>query len=124
MDNVSEITSKPNDEGFDTIFDTYLKLSKFNKNDALMVFSVGGGNFKKKVSVNLIKAIKFANLKKGKVISIVGRKDGFAYKNSNVKIFIDVEEKKLVTPLAETFQVLLWHLLVSHPDLQKNKTKW
>ena len=124
VDNVSEITSKTNDEGFDTIFDTYLKLSKFNKNDALMVFSVGGGNFKKKVSVNLIKAIKFANLKKGKVISIVGRKDGFAYKNSNVKIFIDVEEKKLVTPLAETFQVLLWHLLVSHPDLQKNKTKW
>jgi D-sedoheptulose 7-phosphate isomerase len=124
VDNVSEITSKTNDEGFDTIFDTYLKLSKFNKNDALMVFSVGGCNFKKKVSVNLIKAIKFANLKKGKVISIVGRKDGYAYKNSNVKIFIDVEEKKLVTPLAETFQVLLWHLLVSHPDLQKNKTKW
>ena len=124
VDNVSEITSKTNDEGFDTIFDTYLKLSKFNKNDALMVFSVGGGNFKKNVSVNLIKAIKFANLKKGKVISIVGRKDGYAYKNSNVKIFIDVEEKKLVTPLAETFQVLLWHLLVSHPDLQKNKTKW
>ena len=124
VDNVSEITSKTNDEGFDTIFDTYLKLSKFNKNDAFMVFSVGGGNFKKKVSVNLIKAIKFANLKKGKVISIVGRKDGYAYKNSNVKIFIDVEEKKLVTPLAETFQVLLWHLLVSHPDLQKNKTKW
>ena len=124
VDNVSEITSKTNDEGFDTIFDTYLKLSKFNKNDALMVFSVGGGNFKKKVSVNLIKAIKFANFKKGKVISIVGRKDGYAYKNSNVKIFIDVKEKKLVTPLAETFQVLLWHLLVSHPDLQKNKTKW
>ena len=67
---------------------------------------------------------KFANLKKGKVISIVGRKDGFAYKNSNIKIFIDVEEKKLVTPLAETFQALIWHLLVSHPDLQKNKTKW
>jgi len=124
VDNVSEITSKTNDEGFDTIFDTYLKLSKFDKNDALMVFSVGGGNFKKNISVNLIKAIKFANLKKGKVISIVGRKDGFAYKNSNIKIFIDVEEKKLVTPLAETFQALIWHLLVSHPDLQKNKTKW
>ena len=124
VDNVSEITSKTNDEGFDTIFDTYLKLSKFNKKDALMVFSVGGGNFKKNVSVNLIKAIKFANLKKGKVISIVGRKDGYAYKHSNVKVFIDVNDKKLVTPLAETFQVLLWHLLVSHPDLQKNKTKW
>ena len=65
VDNVSEITSKTNDEGFDTIFDTYLKLSKFNKNDALMVFSVGGGNFKKKVSVNLIKAIKPHTLVKG-----------------------------------------------------------
>jgi|TARA_B110000977_G_scaffold127015_1_gene162327 D-sedoheptulose 7-phosphate isomerase len=124
VDNVSEITSKTNDEGFDTIFDTYLKLSKFNKKDALMVFSVGGGNSTKNVSVNLIKAIKFANLKKGKIISIVGRKDGYAYKHSNVKVLIDVDYKKLVTPLAETFQVLLWHLLVSHPELQKNKTKW
>ncbi len=124
VDNISEITSKTNDEGFDTIFDTYLKLSKFNRNDGLLVFSVGGGNQKKKVSVNLIKAIKFAKLKKGKVISIIGRKDGYAYKNSDVKILVDVEDKKLVTPMAETFQVLIWHLLVSHPDLQINKTKW
>ena len=71
-----------------------------------------------------IKAIKFAKLKKGKVISIIGRKDGYAYKNSDVKILVDVEDKKLVTPMAETFQVLIWHLLVSHPDLQINKTKW
>ena len=68
IDNVSEITAKTNDEGFETIFDTYLKLSKFNKRDILMVFSVGGGNLKKKVSVNLIKAIKYANLKRGKII--------------------------------------------------------
>ena len=124
VDNVSEITAKTNDEGFDTIFDTYLKLSNFNKRDALMVFSVGGGNFLKKVSVNLIKAIKFAKIKKGKTICIVGRSDGYAYKNSDINILIDVENKKLVTPVAETFQVLLWHLLVSHPELQINKTKW
>tara|TARA_B100000579_G_C22744166_1_gene810621 strand:- start:102 stop:686 length:585 start_codon:yes stop_codon:yes gene_type:complete len=124
VDNVSEITAKTNDEGFETIFDTYLNLSKINKNDVLMVFSVGGGNLKKKVSVNLIKAIKLAKTKKSKVISIIGRTDGYAYKNSDVKIHINVKNKKLVTPISETFQVLLWHLFVSHPRLQINKTKW
>ncbi len=124
IDNVSEITAKTNDEGFETIFDTYLKLSKFNKKDILMVFSVGGGNLKKKVSVNLIKAVKYATLKKGKIISVIGRSDGYAYKNSNVSILVNVEETKLVTPISETFQALLWHLFVSHPSLQVNKTKW
>ena len=124
IDNVSEITAKTNDEGFETIFDTYLKLSKFNKKDILMVFSVGGGNIKKKVSVNLIKAIKFANLKKGKIISVIGRSDGYAYKNSSVSILVNVKETKLVTPISETFQALLWHFFVSHPFLQVNKTKW
>jgi D-sedoheptulose 7-phosphate isomerase len=124
IDNVSEITAKTNDEGFETIFDTYLKLSKFNKKDILMVFSVGGGNLKKKVSVNLIKAIKYANLKKGKIISVIGRSDGYAYKNSSVSILVNVKETKLVTPISETFQALLWHFFVSHPFLQVNKTKW
>ena len=95
VDNVSEITAKTNDEGFETIFDTYLELSKFSNKDALMVFSVGGGNLKKKVSVNLIKAIKFAKNKKSKVISIIGRSDGYAYKNSDVRIFVDVDNKKM-----------------------------
>ena len=89
-----------------------------------MVFSVGGGNLKKKVSVNLIKAIKFAKYKKGKVISIIGRNDGYAYKNSDVKLLIKVNNKKYLTPISETFQVLLWHLFVTHPKLQVNKTKW
>lgn len=124
VDNVSEITAKTNDEGFETIFDTYLELSKFSNKDALMVFSVGGGNLKKKVSVNLIKAIKFAKYKKGKVISIIGRNDGYAYKNSDVKLLIKVNNKKYLTPISETFQVLLWHLFVTHPKLQVNKTKW
>tara|TARA_B100001093_G_scaffold425217_1_gene418657 strand:- start:1777 stop:2361 length:585 start_codon:yes stop_codon:yes gene_type:complete len=124
IDNVSEITAKTNDEGFDTIFDSYLKLSKFTMKDILMVFSVGGGNIKKNVSVNLIKAVKYAKSKKGKTICIVGRKDGYAYKNSDVSIFVNVADKKLVTPVSETFQTLIWHLLVSHPKLQVNKTKW
>ena len=89
-----------------------------------MVFSVGGGNLKKKVSVNLVKAIKFAKKRKSKIISIVGKKNGYAYKNSNISILIEVKNSILVTPISETFQVLIWHLLVSHPKLQKNKTKW
>ena len=111
VDNISEITAKTNDEGFDTIFDSYLKLCKINRKDILMVFSVGGGSQKKNVSVNLIKAIKYAKTKKTKIISVVGKTDGYAY-------------KKLITPISETFQVLIWHLFVSHPVLQFNDTKW
>ena len=124
VDNVSEITAKTNDEGFNTIFDSYLILSKFSSKDLLMVFSVGGGNIRKNVSVNLIKAIKYAKNKNGKTICIVGKSDGYAYKNSNANILINVENTNLVTPVSETFQCLLWHLFVSHPELQVNKTKW
>ena len=124
VDNISEITAKTNDEGFETIFDSYLKLTNFNRNDLLMIFSVGGGNIKKNVSVNLIRAIKYAKSKKAKSISIVGKSDGYAYKNSDINILINVKDKKLVTPISETFQTLIWHLLVSHPQLQLNKTKW
>lgn len=124
VDNISEITAKTNDEGFDTIFDSYLKLCKINRKDILMVFSVGGGNQKKNVSVNLIKAIKYAKTKKTKIISVVGKTDGYAYKNSDISISINMKNEKLITPISETFQVLIWHLLVSHPVLQINDTKW
>ena len=124
VDNVSEITAKTNDEGFETIFDSYLKLSNLNNKDLVLVFSVGGGNSKKKVSVNIINAIKFCKIKKVKTVCIVGRSDGYSYKNSDVSILIDVPTKNLVTPVSETFQTLIWHLLVSHPELQVNKTKW
>mgnify|MGYP005996820147 CR=1 FL=1 len=89
-----------------------------------MVFSVGGGHLKKNVSVNLINAIKYAKSKKGKSICIVGRDDGYAHKNSDISILVNIADKKLVTPISETFQTLIWHLLVSHPKLQVNKTKW
>ena len=124
VDNISEITSKTNDEGFETIFDSYLKLSSFSKKDILLILSVGGGNIKKNVSVNLIKAIQYVKKIKGKSICIVGKNDGYAYSNSNLSILIEVKDQKLVTPISETFQVLLWHLLVSHPKLQINNTKW
>ena len=124
VDNISEITSKTNDEGFETIFDSYLKLSSFSKKDMLLILSVGGGNIKKNVSVNLIRAIQYVKKIKGKSICIVGKNDGYAYSNSTLSILIEVKDQKLVTPVSETFQVLLWHLLVSHPKLQINNTKW
>ena len=123
-DNVSELTARTNDEGWDTVFEQYLITSKFNKKDLLFVFSVGGGNLKKNVSVNLIKAIKVAKKRSGKVLGIVGRKDGYTYKHGNVVIDVPVAETKLTTPIAEAFQAVIWHLLISHPKLAKNKTKW
>ena len=124
VDNISEITARTNDEGFETIFESYLKLSNANNKDMLMIFSVGGGNLKKNVSVNIIKALKFAKKKNCKTICIVGRSDGYAYKKADTKILVEVKNKLFLTPISETFQVLLWHLFVSHPKLQSNKTKW
>ena len=123
-DNVSEITARTNDDGFEFIFSEYLKIANLKKNDAILIFSVGGGNEEKKVSINLINAIKLAKNKKSKVISIVGKNDGYAFKNSDICIFVDSPDKKLITPISESFQVVIWHLLVSHPDLQINNTKW
>ena len=123
-DNVSEITARTNDEGFETIFDQYLIISNLRKNDILFIFSVGGGNLKKNVSVNLINAIKLAKKKKAKVLGIVGKKNGYTYKNGDVVLDIDTKDKKLITPISESYQAVIWHLLVSHPLLAKNKTKW
>ena len=103
VDNISEITAKTNDEGFQTIFNTYLELCRIDNKDTLLVFSVGGGNIKKNVSVNIVNAIKYAKMKRSKVISIVGRTDGYAYKNSDYKVFIKIKDKKLATPISESF---------------------
>ena len=123
-DNISEITARTNDDGFENIFSEFLKCSNLNKNDAIFIFSVGGGNQKKKVSLNLIKAIKYAKIKKTKIFSIVGKKDGYSYKNSNISILIPSYNKKFVTPISEAMQSVIWHYLVSNKILQINKTKW
>jgi D-sedoheptulose 7-phosphate isomerase len=123
-DNVSEITARTNDEGWKTVFDEWLKISKLNKNDAIFIFSVGGGNKKKKVSENLISAIDYAKSQKAKVFSFVGKKNGYAYKKSDISILIPTLDTNLVTPFSESFQVVLWHLLVSHPKLKTKSTKW
>lgn len=123
-DNVSEVTARTNDEGWDTIFEKYLEINKINREDLIFIFSVGGGNVKKKVSLNIVKGIKYAKLKGAKIISILGKVDGYAAKNSTVALIIPSISKKLITPVSESFQSIIWHLLVSHPKLQKHKTKW
>lgn len=123
-DNISELTARTNDEGWDTTFISYLKNSNLKSKDMLMTFSVGGGDLKKKISMNIVKALQFASKKKIKTISILGKNDGYAAKNSTISIIFDIENKKLLTPLTESLQVLVWHYLVSNPILQKNKTTW
>ena len=123
-DNISELTARTNDEGWESVFVEWLKVSNFNFKDAIFIFSVGGGNKKKKVSQNLIHAIDFVKKKRGKVFSIVGKSDGYAFKKSDVSILVEPYDKHLVTPISESFQVIIWHLIVSHPYLKKNKTKW
>lgn len=123
IDNISEITAKTNDEGFETIFDSYLKLCKLNKKDVVMIFSVGGGDIKRKISVNLINAIKYSKKVNSKSISFVGKK-GYAFKNCDYSLIFKTKNDFFRTPISESMQVLIWHLIVSHPLLQINKTKW
>ena len=123
-DNVSELTARINDEGWDSSFSEWLKVSNLKKDDALFIMSVGGGNLKKKVSVNLVNAIKYSKTKKSKVFGIVGKKNGYTRTHANVSILVPNINDKLITPHTEAFQAVIWHCLVSHPLLQIRKTKW
>lgn len=123
-DNVSELTARTNDEGWSEIFYGWLVTSNLNSKDIIFIFSVGGGDIKKNISTNLVKAIKLGKKRKSTILSVLGKSDGFAAKNSDVSIIIPVENKKLLTPFAEAYQAVIWHLLVSHPELKKNETMW
>jgi len=123
-DNVAELSARINDEGWETSYQEWLKSSNLSKKDAIFIMSVGGGNLKKKISINLIKSITFAKKRNAKVFGIVGRKDGYTFKNADVCIDIPNIDNKLTTPYSEGFQAIIWHCLVSHPILQENKTKW
>ena len=123
-DNVAELTARTNDEGWSKSFDNWLKVSQLKKNDLVIVFSVGGGNLKRKISMNIVNAIKICKKNSTKVISIVAKKDGYSYKHSTCSLVIPINDKKLITPLSEAYQAVIWHLLVSHPKLQSNKTTW
>jgi D-sedoheptulose 7-phosphate isomerase len=123
-DNVSELTARTNDEGFETIFSGFLSVSKLNSNDCLLILSVGGGDVERGISKNLCAAIDFAKLRNSKVIGIVGREGGYTYKNADICLVIPPINPSAITPHSEAFQAVVWHLLVSHPKLKSNATKW
>jgi len=123
-DNVSEFSARINDDGWNTSFSEWLKISKLSKKDGIFILSVGGGNLKKKVSLNLVEAIKYAKKVKSSIFGIVGRDGGFTKIKGDKVILIPNVNPKLVTPFAEAYQAVVWHCLVSHPLLQKVKTKW
>jgi D-sedoheptulose 7-phosphate isomerase len=123
-DNMSEISARTNDEGWSTVFIEWLKISKLNKKDLIFILSVGGGNEKKNISQNIVEAIKYAKVTKSKIAGIVGKDGGFTKKNSKYCILIPVIDELNITPHTESFQSIIWHLMVSHPKLKKNQTKW
>jgi len=123
-DNVSELTARTNDEGWATVFVEWLKGSRLNEKDALLIFSVGGGSMEKNVSPNLVAALQLAKERKASVIGIVGRDGGYTAKVADVAIIIPTINPNNVTPHSEAFQAVVWHLLVSHPNLKAAQTKW
>lgn len=124
IDNVSELTARINDEGWENSFKDWLIDSKINRKDVLFVFSVGGGSKKKNVSVNLIKAIDHGRSKKSKILGIVGKTNGYLALKGDCVIKIPFINQKFLTPFSEAMQGVIWHYLVSHPRLQVKKTKW
>ena len=123
-DNVSELTARTNDEGWETVFFEWLKISRLNKNDGILVLSVGGGNREKNVSVNLINALDHAKSVGAKIVGIVGRDGGYTAEVADVAVVIPTVDADLVTPHTEAYQAVVWHCLVSHPKLQVQETKW
>jgi len=123
-DNVSELSARTNDEGFDTVFEQYLRVSRFSYKDTVFILSVGGGDEERNVSVGLIKAIKYARSKDGTIIGIVGKADGYTAQRADVCVVVPPVEPSRITPHSEAFQAVVWHCIVSHPNLQVNKTKW
>jgi len=123
-DNVSELTARTNDEGWPSVFVEWLKVSKLSAKDCLFVLSVGGGNLEKNISPNLVEALKFAKSVGSKIAGIVGRDGGYTAKVADACVVIPTVNPENVTPHSEAFQAVIWHLLVSHPKLKANQTKW
>ena len=123
-DNVSELTARTNDEGWASVFAGWLRVSKLSAADAIFVFSVGGGDLEKNVSPNLVLALQYAKQVGAKILGIVGRDGGYTAKLANACVVVPTVNADTVTPHTEAFQAVLWHLLVSHPKLKANQTKW
>jgi D-sedoheptulose 7-phosphate isomerase len=123
-DNVSELTARTNDEGWATIFEPWLRLSKLNAKDVVFIFSVGGGNLEKNISPNLVAALKYAKSVGAKITGVVGRDGGYTAQVASSCVIIPTVNPENITPHSEAFQAVIWHLLVSHPKLKSNQTKW
>jgi D-sedoheptulose 7-phosphate isomerase len=123
-DNVSELSARTNDEGWHTVFESWLSTSRLNKKDLLFIFSVGGGDLKKNISPNIVRALRYAKLKQTKICGIVGKNGGYTKKLADACLCIPVENIKNLTPHSEAFQAIIWHLIISHPKIKKFKTKW
>ena len=123
-DNVSELTARVNDDGWDTAFSRWLAGSRLTDKDLILVLSVGGGNQEKNVSVNLVRALEYATQVGASICGIVGRDGGFTAQVANACVVVPSVNPATVTPLAESFQAVIWHLIVSHPDIQVSEMKW
>ncbi|HLK36041.1 MAG TPA: SIS domain-containing protein [Polyangiaceae bacterium] len=123
-DNVSELTARVNDEGWDTCFVEWLRVSRLRAGDGILIFSVGGGNREKNVSVNLVRSLELAREVSAKVFGIVGRDGGFTKQVADACVLVPTVATDRVTPHTEGFAAVVWHLLVSHPRLQRAATKW
>lgn len=123
-DNVSELTARVNDDGWETSFSAWLKGSRLRKGDAILVFSVGGGNLEKNVSPNLVHAVRLAKEVGAKVLGILGRDGGFTATMADACVIVPTVDPATVTPHAEGWQAVVWHLLVSHPRLRRAQMKW
>ena len=123
-DNVSELTARTNDEGWASVFEAWLKVSRLRAADMVLVFSVGGGSLEKNVSPNLVKALQYAKETGAAVGGIVGRDGGYTAQVADACVIIPVVNPENITPHSEAFQAVVWHLLVSHPILKVTQTKW
>ena len=123
-DNVAELTARTNDEGWEFVFSHWLKTSNLNAQDCVFILSVGGGDLTKRISINLCSAIDYAKNVGAKIVGIVGRDGGYTAKNSNAVVIIPTVNADSVTPHSESFQEVIWHLMVSHPKLKVNATTW
>jgi D-sedoheptulose 7-phosphate isomerase len=124
VDNVSELTARTNDEGWETVFSAWLKISRASEKDAILVFSVGGGNLEKNVSPNIVRALEEAKKRNMKIFGVVGRDGGYTKLVGDEVVVVPVVDPALITPHSEAFQAVVWHGLVSHPALAVQSAKW
>jgi D-sedoheptulose 7-phosphate isomerase len=123
-DNVSELSARVNDDGWETVFVNWLKGSRLKEGDGLFVFSVGGGDAEKNISANLVHAIDYARQVKAKIFGVVGRQGGYTAKVGDACVIVPTVSPETVTPHTESFQAVIWHLIVSHPTMKESEMKW